>query len=162
VGELKKMCEQIVAEPGASVTCTGNTDTVGSEQYNQKLGMARATAVRDFMVKQGVDAKTIKIDSKGEMEPAAGEPPAQHDPDPGQKDPKNRRVEVVATWPSGGGKGGGGAKAPGKSSGPAKAASGAKPKPKGSAKQAVKKSKPKTAAKPKPKPKAKGGAKGKR
>jgi OmpA family protein len=142
VSQLKQLCALLVAQPGAAVVCTGNTDTVGSEQYNYKLGLARATAVRDFMVKQGVDAKTIKVESKGEMQPAEGEPPAKHDPDPGQKDPKNRRVEVEATWPSGGGKGKSGPTA----AGPAGSKSKTAPKAGSKASSA----------------KSKGGAKGKR
>jgi len=85
------------------VLCTGNTDTVGSEAYNYKLGLARANAVKDFLAaEKGVNASRIKVDSKGETKPAKGEPPAKKDPDPGVKDPKNRRVEVRVEWPKGG------------------------------------------------------------
>ena len=98
---LTALRERLAQEPEVTVVCTGNTDTVGSEQYNQKLGLARANAVKDFLAAgKGVDAKRIKVESKGEMEPAKGEPPAKHDPDPGTRDPKNRRVEVVATFPA--------------------------------------------------------------
>jgi outer membrane protein OmpA-like peptidoglycan-associated protein len=93
--------KRLAEEPGATVTCTGNTDTVGNEQYNYKLGLARAAAVRDFLAaEKGVNAKGIKIESKGEKEPAKGEAPAKPDPDPGVRDPKNRRVEVVAIFPA--------------------------------------------------------------
>ena len=98
---LKALRERLAEAPEATVVCTGNTDTVGSEQYNYKLGLARATAIRDFLAaEKGVDAKRIKVESKGEEQPAKGEPPAKHDPDPGQRDAKNRRVEVVATFPA--------------------------------------------------------------
>jgi OOP family OmpA-OmpF porin len=101
IPSLKALRERLAKEPDATVVCTGNTDTVGNEQYNYQLGLKRATAVRDYLAaEKGVDAKRIKIDSKGETEPAEGEPPAQLDPDPGQRDPKNRRVEVVATFPA--------------------------------------------------------------
>jgi outer membrane protein OmpA-like peptidoglycan-associated protein len=101
IPSLTALRTRLAAEPGATVVCTGNTDTVGNETYNYKLGMERAAAVRDFLIaEKSVDAKRIKIDSKGEEDPAKGEPPAKPDPDPGQRDPKNRRVEVVATFPA--------------------------------------------------------------
>lgn len=119
--------------------CEGDTDTVGSEQYNKGLGQRRADAVKAFLVAQkGVNASRIKTTSQGEMKPAKGEPPAKHDPDPGVKDPKNRRVEVRVEWPK---------KGKGKGSEPkggAKEKGGGKPKPGG---------KPKGGMKPKPKPK---------
>jgi OOP family OmpA-OmpF porin len=97
---LTALRERLAAEPGATVVCTGNTDTVGSGQYNQKLGLERAAAVKKFLTEEkGVDASRIQIDTKGETEPAEGEPPAKVDPDPGQRDAKNRRVEVVARFP---------------------------------------------------------------
>ena len=101
IPDLTALRTRLAAEPGATVVCTGNTDTVGNEQYNYKLGLARAAAVRDFLTaEKGVDASRIKIESKGEKDPAKGEPAAKPDPDPGQRDPKNRRVEVVATFPA--------------------------------------------------------------
>jgi outer membrane protein OmpA-like peptidoglycan-associated protein len=101
IPSLTALRKRLAEEQDATVVCTGNTDTVGNEQYNYKLGLERATAVRDFLIaEKGVDAKRIKIDSKGEKEPAKGEPAAKPDPDPGVRDPKNRRVEVVATFPA--------------------------------------------------------------
>jgi OOP family OmpA-OmpF porin len=127
IPSLKALRERLAAEPEATVVCTGNTDTVGSEQYNQKLGMERAAAVKKFLAEEkGVNASRIKIDSKGETQPAKGEPPAKLDPDPGQKDPKNRRVEVVATFPAAKAKAKGGAKP--KGGGGGKPAGKAKPK----------------------------------
>jgi outer membrane protein OmpA-like peptidoglycan-associated protein len=121
IPSLTALRKRLAAEPGATVVCTGNTDTVGNEQYNYKLGMERAAAVRDFLVEEkGVDAKRIKIDSKGEKEPAKGEPPAKPDPDPGVRDPKNRRVEVVATFPATKAKGKSDAKPKGKVKGKGK------------------------------------------
>jgi len=148
---LTALRARLAKEPQASVLCTGNTDTVGSEQYNQKLGLARATAVRDFLAKEkGVNASRIKVESKGEMKPAKGEPPAKHDPDPGTRDPKNRRVEVRVEWPK---SSGGGGKGGGKPKGGAKPKGGGKPKHGG---------KPKYPTKPKHGGKPKGGAKPKR
>jgi outer membrane protein OmpA-like peptidoglycan-associated protein len=54
-----------------SITITGYTDSVGSEAYNMKLGMARAASVRSYLVSKGVDASRMIADSKGETDPIA-------------------------------------------------------------------------------------------
>ncbi|MGO8756212.1 MAG: OmpA family protein [Gallionellaceae bacterium] len=48
---------------------TGHADRIGTEEYNQKLSERRANAVKDYLVKQGVDAERIKVEGKGESEP---------------------------------------------------------------------------------------------
>ena len=50
---------------------TGHTDRLGSDKYNQKLSEKRANAVKDYLVKQGVDAKRIKAVGMGESTPNA-------------------------------------------------------------------------------------------
>ena len=49
----------------------GHTDSTGSADYNQGLSMRRATAVRDFMVREGLDAGIIDVSGKGESSPIA-------------------------------------------------------------------------------------------
>ena len=42
--------------------------------YNNKLGLARASAVRDFLVKYGARAAQIEVSSRGKLDPKyAGE-----------------------------------------------------------------------------------------
>lgn len=48
---------------------TGHADRIGSVKYNQKLSEKRANAVKDYLVKQGVDAKRIKTVGMGEAMP---------------------------------------------------------------------------------------------
>lgn len=92
LGDLRM---RLVTAPSATVILTGHTDTVGSEKYNEGLGRRRAQAVKDFLTSgQGVNPTQVSIESKGEMEPAAGQPPAKLDPQAGEKNPKNRRVEI--------------------------------------------------------------------
>lgn len=50
------------------IRVTGHTDRIGSEQYNQKLGLARATTVRDYLANRGVNT-TIEVASAGESQP---------------------------------------------------------------------------------------------
>jgi outer membrane protein OmpA-like peptidoglycan-associated protein len=92
---LTALRTSLINSPNATITLIGHTDTVGTESYNRGLGSRRAAAVRDFLTKgNGVNPSRIKIESRGEAEPAAGEPPAQLDPNKGVRDPKNRRVEI--------------------------------------------------------------------
>ena len=51
------------------VKVTGNTDYVGSARYNDKLGMARAEAVKAFLVKYGASAGQITTAGNGKATP---------------------------------------------------------------------------------------------
>jgi len=53
------------------ITITGYTDSIGSEAYNLKLGMARANSVKSYLASKGVDASRMTADSKGEADPIA-------------------------------------------------------------------------------------------
>jgi outer membrane protein OmpA-like peptidoglycan-associated protein len=58
------------AHPGALVSIEGHTDLVGGEGYNQRLGLRRARAVADRLVRQGVAPRRIAlVESRGESEP---------------------------------------------------------------------------------------------
>jgi len=69
------------------VLVTGHTDTVGSDSYNQGLSVRRADAVKDEMVRQGMDGSQIAIEGK-----------SFHDPlvptGPGVREPQNRRAVI--------------------------------------------------------------------
>jgi OOP family OmpA-OmpF porin len=65
----------------------GHTDSVGTEEYNLKLGTRRAAAVKAYLISKGVPATRIYTDSKGEKQPVASNATAE-----GRA--KNRRVEI--------------------------------------------------------------------
>jgi outer membrane protein OmpA-like peptidoglycan-associated protein len=95
LAHLAALRARLLNAPSATVVLTGHTDTVGKEKYNEDLGRGRAKAVRDFLSEgKGVNPSRIEIKSRGELEPAAGQPPAKVDPEKGEKNPKNRRVEI--------------------------------------------------------------------
>src|SRR4051812_47626981 len=70
-----------------NITITGYTDSVGSDAYNLKLGMARATSVKSYLASKGVDAARMTADSKGKADPIASNSTAE-----GRQ--QNRRVVI--------------------------------------------------------------------
>lgn len=64
----------------------GHTDLHGSEEYNEKLSLLRAEAVRDYLLKKGLDPSRFTIRGAGKSEPRI------NDMGPGI-DEKNRRTE---------------------------------------------------------------------
>ena len=75
--------------PSMRVVVEGHTDSVGSDEYNQKLSEKRAEAVRDRMVQQGISASRITTRGMGKAAPVASNKSAA-----GRAE--NRRVEIIA------------------------------------------------------------------
>ena len=70
---IHDMDEQIKGK-GAQVidiNVIGHTDSVGPEEYNMQLSIRRATAVKDYMVSEGIDPGIIDVIGKGESDPVA-------------------------------------------------------------------------------------------
>ena len=70
----KKLDDEVVGKmkqyPQVEVVLvTGHADRIGTETYNQKLSQRRADAVKAYLVEQGIDAKRVETDAKGESEP---------------------------------------------------------------------------------------------
>lgn len=64
------------ANSALRIRVVGHADERGSDEYNLALGMRRATAAKDFLVRQGIDASRIDVASLGEevpMDPASTE-----------------------------------------------------------------------------------------
>ena len=77
-----------VKQSGEKVYLTGHTDVIGPAKSNEDLAYFRAGGIKDVLLKNGLSADKVLVDSKGEREPIA-----TNKTDAGRK--KNRRVELV-------------------------------------------------------------------
>lgn len=74
--------------PDTDIVIEGDTDSTGSEEYNQGLSERRAEAVALYSVELGVEASRIQIVGLGETNPIAS-----NDTVEGRR--QNRRVEIA-------------------------------------------------------------------
>jgi outer membrane protein OmpA-like peptidoglycan-associated protein len=87
---LAKVAGILQAYPGLKLQVEGYTDSVGGDEYNQKLSENRADAVRDFLVTQGVQQDNISATGYGKAKPVADNSTAG-----GRA--QNRRVNLVVS-----------------------------------------------------------------
>ena len=66
---LNELYQFMHDNPGLTIKITGHTDNVGSDKANQKLSEGRAKAVREEIIKRGIDASRITAEGKGKREP---------------------------------------------------------------------------------------------
>jgi OOP family OmpA-OmpF porin len=71
-----------------NVRIEGNTDSVGSDAYNMKLGQRRADSVEKYLVAHGISAGRLSTVSFGETKPVAS-----NDTEEGRA--QNRRVDLI-------------------------------------------------------------------
>jgi OOP family OmpA-OmpF porin len=57
--------------PGPAVSVEGNTDSIGTEQYNQGLSERRANSVKKYLVEHGVEESRLSTIGYGESRPIA-------------------------------------------------------------------------------------------
>ena len=84
---LDEVVEILKMNPAMTGEVRGYTDNTGSLELNRKLSDARAKAVRDYLVKQGIAPERIRAMGFGAAQPVAG-----NDTPEGRA--QNRRVEL--------------------------------------------------------------------
>ncbi len=70
------------------VKVAGHADRSGSEEYNDRLSERRAEIVAQALMQRGVPERALEVKWFGERRPRIPTPD-------GQKEPRNRRVEIV-------------------------------------------------------------------
>ena len=86
--KLAKVAGIVSGHPGLKLDVEGYTDSVGGDEYNQRLSEQRGASVRDYLVQQGMPVASVTSKGFGEAAPVASNETAQ-----GRQ--QNRRVELV-------------------------------------------------------------------
>jgi len=86
--KLAKVAGIVSGHPGLRLDVEGHTDSVGSDDYNQRLSEQRGSAVRDYLTQQGMPVSSVTAKGLGKTQPVASNETAQ-----GRQ--QNRRVELV-------------------------------------------------------------------
>ncbi len=66
---LLRLAELLHVHPDYKATLEGNTDSAGSDRYNEKLSSQRAETVKSFLVKYGAGAAQIATVAQGKRQP---------------------------------------------------------------------------------------------
>lgn len=95
---LARFAGVVSSYPGLQFDVEGHTDNVGSAAANNELSLRRATAVRNYLVGQGIAAASVDVAGLGSSRP-------QGDNATAEGRARNRRVEIVVSGgPLGGGR----------------------------------------------------------
>ena len=86
--KLAKVAGIVSGHPGLRLEVEGHTDSVGGDDYNQKLSEDRGGSVRDYLVSQGMVGTSVSSKGFGKTQPVASNETAS-----GRQ--QNRRVELV-------------------------------------------------------------------
>lgn len=84
---LDQVVDRLKAHPDHTVEVTGHTDSVGSEEVNQRISLARAQAAADYLVSKGIAGSRIEVEGRGETLPISTN-------DTAKGRALNRRVEI--------------------------------------------------------------------
>jgi len=84
---LNKVANVLSDYPQTAVHIIGHTDSTGSDAYNQTLSLKRASSVKSYLTRQGVDEPRTRTAGRGENIPVAS-----NATESGRS--QNRRVEI--------------------------------------------------------------------
>ena len=86
--ELNAVAEILNQYSDIKVLIVGHTCNIGYKNINQRKGLNRAEASKEYLIEKGISAERISIDSKGETQPLAPNTSIEN-----RK--QNRRIEFV-------------------------------------------------------------------
>jgi OmpA-OmpF porin, OOP family len=69
IRQLEIVASILRTDVGKKLNLSGHTDALGSAEYNQGLSSKRAEAVKDYLVRHGVDASQIVTEAEGARQP---------------------------------------------------------------------------------------------
>ena len=86
--QISEIVQTIRQRASEVVTVVGHSDTWGDKEYNSKLSLRRAEAIKDRLVAMGIAEASLEVSSHGEENPLVrtGD---------NVREERNRRVEVV-------------------------------------------------------------------
>jgi OOP family OmpA-OmpF porin len=76
--EINSYVSYLKKFPTAKIVIEGHTDSMGSLEYNDKLGIRRALKVRDEIVSQDINKNRIKLEYYGETMPVFDNKTSEH------------------------------------------------------------------------------------
>jgi outer membrane protein OmpA-like peptidoglycan-associated protein len=85
--ELNELVDYMLLKKSLKIEIAGHTDNVGNKDANQKLSQERATSVKMYLIKKGVEDSRVLAKGYGDTQPIA-----DNNTDAGKQ--KNRRTEV--------------------------------------------------------------------
>ena len=85
---IREAAQAAKANPNARITVAGHADSSGNSAYNMGLSQRRAEAVREALLRQGLNPTSIAVAGHGEDALLV----STRD---GMREPKNRRVEII-------------------------------------------------------------------
>jgi outer membrane protein OmpA-like peptidoglycan-associated protein len=88
--KLAKVAGVVSGHPGLTLAVEGHTDSIGEDDYNQRLSEQRGEAVRTYLTGQGVPQNSVTSQGFGETQPSAS-----NENSSGRQ--QNRRVELVVS-----------------------------------------------------------------
>src|SRR5262245_4454866 len=74
------------------VIAIGHADSIGSDEYNQRLSVRRAESVKAYLTSKGIEANRVYTEGKGEKQPVASNKTAD-----GRAKNRRTEIEVIGT-----------------------------------------------------------------
>jgi len=74
------------------VIAIGHADSIGSDEYNQRLSVRRAESVKAYLTSKGIEANRVYTEGKGEKQPVASNRTSD-----GRAKNRRTEIEVIGT-----------------------------------------------------------------